>query len=333
MPRRRRSGLTCERAGIFLTGAWLLLSTPSVAEGADVDDRGVSRLTIVSDSACPSQQAVASALATLNAPEAWPTGTVRIQAADDTLVVDLGVTTIGPERSHREIHVTPDCDERATTVALVIATWTGELTSDAASAPVLPRRMVEPQREIAPRPVTAAPQPRPATPSAREIGAGVLLSSSGGLAPGLSVDFVQTKNPGGLGWQAKLSLPMQRDRSAVGGTTRWTRLTADVALNASTTLGRYTLSAAAGVVGAYTLTSGQGYPIERSAQALTGGLAAGLRAGMAWRRLRIWTEVEAYRYVFPQTILVYSTSGDAMGSASLPSSDVRWALGLAYPFR
>jgi hypothetical protein len=335
-PKWWRPGLTRLRASV-LAGAWMIAPPPSLAEGttegSEVGGGTASKLTIVSDSACPSREAVARVLATLNAPEAWPTGTVRIRAAGDTLVVDLGVATIGPERSHREIHVTPDCDERATTVALVIATWTGELTSDAASAPVLPRRTGEQQRELGPTQVAPTPPPRSATSSVRAIGAGLLLSSSGGLAPGLSVDFTQTKNPGGLGWQAKLSLPMQRERSAVGGTTRWTRLTADVALNASMTLGRYTLSAAAGVVGAYTLASGQGYPIERSAQALTGGLTASLRAGVSWRRVRVWTQVEAYRFVFPQTILVDSTRGDAMGGAALPSSDLRWAIGLAYPFR
>jgi hypothetical protein len=276
---------------------------------------------------------VASALATLNAPEAWPTGTVRIQAAGDTLAVDLSVAMLGAERSRREVRVTPDCDERATTVALVIATWTGELASEAASAPILPRRTEDPKLALAPKQAATAPPARPAATSVRELGAGLLLSSSGGLAPGLRVGFLQTKDPGGLGWQAQLTLPMQRDRGAVGGTTRWTRLTADVAINASTTLDRYVLSAAFGLVGAYTLTSGQGYPVERSAQAWTGGLAASLRASVAWWRLRVWAAVEGTRYVFPQSILVYSSRGDAVGSTSLPSSDLRWVMGLAYPFR
>jgi hypothetical protein len=290
------------------------------------------RLTIISDSACPSGPAVAEALATLCPPAEWPNGMVRIHAVTDMLLVEL----IADGSTQRQLRVADDCAVRATTVALVIATWTGELASDAAGAPVLRRQAARPRNEV---PAKVSPVRIPVLPVAvapateRELGAGLLLAIAGGVAPGLCIDFIKTRAPSGLGWQAGLTLPAQRERSAAGATTSWTRASASIALNGRITLHGLAISADAGLAGAYTLTSGQGYSIDQGAQALTGGLVAGARLALPWRRIRIWTDVRAYKWLFPQTVAVDSTAGVRLATVALPSSDFHWAVGLAYLFR
>jgi hypothetical protein len=306
------------------------LPSPVAADGpSDAGDPAGPRLTITSDSTCPSGPAVADALATLVPPTEWPSGSVRIQAVADVLVVEL----VSDESTQRQLRMTADCGLRATTVALVIATWTGELASDAAGAPVL-RGPAAGGRSRTPAeisPVTTAALPvAPATE--RELGAGLLLSISGGLAPGVRMDFVQTRAPEGLGWQVGLVLPAQRDRAAGGGTTSWTRAAANLAVTGRLTLRRFVVSADAGLALAYTFTSGHGYSINQGSEALTGGLVAGARLSLPWWRMRVWTDVRAYKWLFPQAIAVDSPEGDRLATVALPSFDFQWAMGLAYLF-
>jgi hypothetical protein len=311
-------------------------STPAdpapVAAGLPAEASGAvePRLSITSDTGCPSGAAVAKALATLCPADEWPSGTVRIQAVADRLIVEL----IADGATQRQLRVADDCGVRATTVALVIATWTGELSSDAAGAPVLRSRVTRGEGPVRPSPVrSSAPPAGVASANEHELGAGLLLSLSGGVAPGVRVDFIQTRAPWGLGWQAGLALPAQRESNAARATTRWTRATASLALNGRITLSRLAVSVDAGFAGAYTLASGQGYDIDQGAQALTGGLVAGARLALPWWRLRLWTEVRATKWLFPQTVAVDSTAGDQVAAVALPSSDFQWAVGLSYLFR
>jgi hypothetical protein len=320
----------CLRLAVLLPGClfpvWVAAAAP------DARDSTQPRLTITSDSTCPSGPAVAEALATLCPPTEWPSGAVHIQAVDDRLVVEL----TADESTQRQLRVTADCGLRATTVALVIATWTGELSSDAAGAPVLRGRTAAARKDVPARsqvlPAVVAAAVIAAT-SERELGAGLLLAMSGGVAPGVGINFVQTRAPRGMGFQADLTLPAQRERAASGATTSWTRAAASIALNGRLTLRRLVVAVDAGLAGAYTFTSGHGYAIAQGAQALTGGLVAGARLALPWRRMRIWTEVRAYQWLFPQTVALDTTAGDRVATLALPSSDFQWAVGLAYLFR
>ena len=234
-------------------------------------------LTIESNSTCPSSSAIGTALARRLPPARWPSGTVRVQTLAGTLIVDL----ISDGISQRQVGVTADCALRATTVALIIATWTGKLTSDAAAAPTIRPPAASPP---AVAPVRHAPPPPPISGQAtssyapeRELGAGLLLALWDGLAPGVRIDFVQTRAPRGLGWQMGLALPARRERSANNVATSWTRAAVSIALNGRIDLGRLAVSIDAGGAGSYTIVSGQGFSIDQSGQALTAGLAAGLR--------------------------------------------------------
>jgi hypothetical protein len=314
-------------ATIVLLGAWFFPAPAAADVTRSASTPPAPRLTIVSDTNCPSGSEVADALAALRPLAEWPSGTVRIQATDDMLVVDMR-----PDESRRRrLRVAADCGERASTVALIIATWTGELSSDAARAPVLLGQPAGTDGQAVATP--ASPPAHATTSTERALGAGLFLALSDGVAAGLRIDFAQTRNPSGLGWQAGLSLPTQRERAAAVGTSGWTRAAADVTLNGRVNLGRLALSADAGVAGAYTFTSGHGYTVDQGAQSLTGGFVAGTRLSLPWQRMCIWTDVRAYKWLFPQTVVVDSTSGERLATVSLPSSDFQWAIGVSYLLR
>jgi hypothetical protein len=226
--------------------------------------------------------------------------------------------------------VASDCGARATAVALVIATWTGELSSEAAGEPVLRRPAGARSSDVAPdssQPAVTAPA------TERELGASLLMSVSGGVAPGVAIDFVQTRASRGLGWQAGLSLPAQRESSGPGGTTTWTRAMASIAVNGRMTVRRLVLSVGAGLAGAYTFTSGRGYPIDDGEQSLTAGVVADGRVAYSWSRVRVWTGLRCYQWLLPQSVVVEGPSGARVASIDLPSTDLQWAVGVAYVFR
>jgi hypothetical protein len=297
---------------------------------SSVESQSSLPLTIASNTACPSGPAVLDALAMLAPPTEWPRGSVRIHATADLLLVDLTFE----ESARREVTVPADCESRATTVALLIATWTGKLSSDAAAMPVLPAPVPAPPSPTAPSPIaplsTSATHSSSAPPRTtdRELGAGLLLAISGGIAPGFALHFVQTRAPRGLGWQAALTLPARRNQSSTG----WTRASASAELNARASLGRLAASLDAGLAAAYTLTSGQGYSIDQDLQSVTAGLVAGLRLALPWRRLQLWADLRIYRWLFPQKVAVTTVEGTPVTTVSLPSSDLHFTVGVSYVF-
>jgi hypothetical protein len=300
--------------------------------GADTPSDGGarSRLTIESDSTCPSGPAVADALAALVPPAQWPSGKVGIQAVADALVVQL----ISTGTTKRVLHVTPDCDLRADTVALVIATWTGELASDVAGEPVLPGQAASasgaPSARIHPVTMPVPPVVVPATE--HELAAGALVSVSGGIAPGVRIDFVTSRAPRGMGWQVGLTLPARRDLAAGSVSASWTRAAASIAIHGRMPLRRLLFSADAGIALAYTFASAYGYAIYQGEHAITGGLVAGARLAFPWRSVRLWAELRAYGWLVPQAIAVDSSAGNRLATRNLPSSDFQSAVGLAYLF-
>ena len=156
----------------------LLLAQSPIGE-AD-GGRPEGDLDITSESDCPSSQAVREALALLRPPADWPNAEVAIRATQDSLSIDFG------ERSsiRRQIAVGPECVTRASSAALVIATWMDDLPAQAARAPVL--RAAE---------VASASTPVPTPDRARyEIGAGLSAAESGGWAPGLHAEVIRLRH-------------------------------------------------------------------------------------------------------------------------------------------
>ena len=302
--------------------AWAETPPPEAATSEAPVPNG-PRLTITSDSACPSTTSVLEALTTLAPPDSWPEGTVSIQTTAHQLVVQL-VSEL----------LSDGCDLRAATVALVILTWTGRLASEAAGTPELRAQKKNTQASARSLPVATTSTPSGVTTTTeRELAAGLVLSVSGGLAPGARIDFIETRAPRGLGWQLGLALPARRERGTALGTTSWTRAAASVAINGRITLRRLLVSADLGLAGAYAFTSAQGYSVGHSSEAITGGFVGGTRLEVPWRRWRIGADCRVYKWLFPQTIAFDAAAGDRLATVALPSFDIQVALGLGYVFR
>jgi len=138
-------------------------------------------LVIVSDSDCPSGEAVRDALLALRPAGEWPALSVAIREFPQMLVIEIGSQKTNP----RQLAVGPDCATRAAAVALVITAWTGDLPVEAAGTPVLqpPAVVVQPPG-MKPEEVIRKTGARHT-----EIGAGLLAATADGIVPGIRLEF------------------------------------------------------------------------------------------------------------------------------------------------
>jgi hypothetical protein len=320
MPPRVRSlslVLSAALAAILAVGRAEAGSQVPAADGA---------LVIVSDSDCPSAEAVRDALVGLRPVEQWPALSVAIRATAQTLVVE-----IGPEKTNpRQLAVGPDCAMRATDVALVISTWTGDLPVEAAGAPVLQPATPIPPPSQDKRPETVIPK---SDARESEIGAGVLAATAGGIVPGIRVEFGRMRPGSGLGWQVYLTVPAARQVNVGGGTTRWTRISAGAALDARWAMRRFFLDGALVGVAALTYAWGQGYVANQSDWSPTWALGAGIRAGTPWGRIRLWLDLCAVKWLREQRVQIDPVTTGTANAANLPSWDAQAAIGISYAFQ
>lgn len=286
------------------------LPSPSPAAG----------LVIESDSVCPSAAAVRAALVGLRPHDDWPPAKVAIVADEQFLRVELdGART-------RQVTAGIDCLSRAATVAVIVATWLGEFPAEAATAPVL-QPVLQPTL-----PSTLQPRTPPPPRTQQEVGAGLLTTLSGGMVPGGRVEYARLRPDGRLGWQASLAWPAPREVAVAGAKTRFTRAAVSVAVHGALPIRRFLLSGDAGPAAGYTIAWGQGYDTDQTDQSLTYGVTAGVRVGLPWRNLGLWTDVRMFKWLYGQSVQIDSNDGAATEKVWLPTWDVHWALGMSYPF-
>jgi hypothetical protein len=283
-------------------------------------------LAIVSDSDCPSGEAVRDALLGLRPVEEWPSLSVAIHTTEQILEVEIGSQETNP----RQLTVGPDCATRATAVALVITTWTGELPVEAAGTPVLQPSAVVLQPSAAKESARAAPK---AEARQSEIGAGLLAATAGGIVPGGRVEFGRMRRGSGLGWQVDLTVPAARGVTLGSGTTRWMRISAGVALDARWAMRRFFLDGELGGVAALTYAWGQGYATNQSDWSPTWGLGAGIRAGVPWGRTRLWLDLRAVKWLREQSVRIDPVTTGTATTANLPSWDAQGSIGISYIFQ
>jgi hypothetical protein len=280
------------------------------------------RVVIQSDSDCPSAQAVRKALLELRAADDWPSSSVSIQVKEQSIVVDLGAGST----TRRPIPVAADCDARAATVALVVATWASDLPAQTVTSPVMQPATNGSTGQRSLEPAVANLRPRH-----HEIGGGLLAAVGGGLAPGIRIEVVRLPGDVGVGWLASLVVPAARARALGGGTTAWTRPSAGLAVHARLARSGWFLSGDAGMAVACTIAWGRGHTSNQTDQSLTYGPSVGVRGGLPWKRLKMWVDLRGGRWLYGQDVQVDGDAGD-VASASLPAWDVQGALGASYPF-
>jgi len=294
---------------------------------ADADvPAGGGGLAIVSDSDCPSGEAVRDALLGLRPVEEWPSLSVAIHTTEQILEVEIGSQKTNP----RQLIVGPDCATRATAVALVITTWTGELPVEAAGTPVLQPSAVVIQPPAVKQLEAAIPR---ADARQSEIGAGLLAATAGGIVPGIRLEFGRMSRGSGLGWQVDLTVPAAREVALGGGTTHWTRVSAGVGLDARWARRRFSLDGELGAVATLTYAWGQGYVANQSDWSPTWGLVAGMRAGVPWGRARIWIDIRACKWLREQSVQIDPVTTGTAITANLPSWDAQGAIGISYIFQ
>jgi len=295
----------------------------ALATLAPRETAAAERLSIESNADCPSAEAIRKALFGLRAADDWPSTTVSIQVKEQGIFVDLGASGA----SRRTIPLAPDCDARAATVALVVATWANDLPAQTVTSPVL-----QPATNVS----AGRPSPEPASANARpghhEIGGGLLAAMGGGIAPGVRVELVSLRGGGGVGWLASLVVPAARELAVGSGKTAWTRASAGLALYGRLASNGWFLSGDAGMAVAYTVVWGRSYTSNQTDQSLTYGPTVGVRGGLPWKRLKIWIDLRGGRWLYGQSVQIDGDAGQGVATASLPAWDVQWTLGASYPF-
>jgi hypothetical protein len=285
-------------------------------------------LTIDSDSSCPSANAVQTALVDLRPTNEWPAIQVAIRTHEQTLVVEIGSREI----KRRQLIVGQDCGARATTVALIIATWMNDLPAETADSPILRSSPIVSQPKApADRSLVRQSEVK-AERSYHEINLGGMVAWGGGLVPGLHLDYARFRRPSGFGIQVSITVPGSHDVDLGIGITHWTRISAGMALVARWTARNFYLAADAGAVAALTYAWGEGYTVNQTDRSFNGSLVAGLRAGVPFGRFQIWTDIRAFRWLYNQNVEAEGDSNSRVRNIMLPSWDGQWALGIGYVF-
>jgi hypothetical protein len=285
---------------------------------AEVSPSSQIGVSVESDSDCPSGDAVLRELRALRPTTALPALRVAIQSDPAGLRLRM---EDDPE-AERWILAPADCATRAATVALVIATWSGELPAQAADHPDL-------KPNVRPSPV-ARPQPAlTARIGHTEVGAGGLASVAGGLVPGGRIEVTHLR--GAFGAQISLGFHGPRGILVGGGTTRFTRISGAATFHARVPVRALYIGGDVGAAAGIAVAWGNGYARNDTDASATWGLVAAARAGLPVGRFRLWTELRVLRWLYEQRLQIDDPASGS-GRAVLPSWEGQWSLGMGWMF-
>jgi hypothetical protein len=276
------------------------------------DDDSAEELVIASDSPCPSTDAVRTALTKLRPPPEWPDAEISIHAAADALTIEIE----SQSSVRRQIAVALDCGERATSAALVIATWMDDLPAEEAGAPTLQASTV----------TSPASAPRLAH---YEAGAGLTSAFAGDWAPGLRAELVRRQSADVFAWQASIDLVGPHEVAAGQGSSRWMRAGVAGGVQARSAYESFFLAADMGLEGALTVAWGAGYAEDRSDHSFTWGPVAGARAGISWGRVLLWLDLRGHWWARDDSVRIDSPSAAWVDSVDLPSWDAQGSVGVS----
>jgi len=298
---------------VRLSSLLVCLSLAQSAYGQGVDAAATEDLVLASDSVCPSTEAVLAALTKLRPPQEWPEAEIAIHAAEGTLSIEID----SQDTIRRQLSVGPDCDTRATSAALVIATWMDDLPDEETRAPVL-------------HTFVAAPAPVSASRSAYfEVGAGLAAAVAGGWAPGIHTELVRLRGGDTLAWQGSLDVVGPHETSAGQRISRWMRASVAGSVQARHAYDRFYVAADAGLAGAFTAAWGTGYTQDLRDSSFTWGPVVGARAGIPWGRFLLWIDLRGHWWARGDSVRVDSTSAAWIDTVALPSWDAQGSVGLS----
>jgi hypothetical protein len=271
------------------------------------------------DTACPSEDMIRAALRAARPHGAWPEQSVTVEVADDRLALLLGESPT----VRREIPADPDCTVRAESAAVIIAAWSGELSSHPTDGAVL--TVASP----APMPVLS-----PTRPSSHviEVEAAAFYSLLWGHAPGAWLGVTRAPGGSGIGVRALAAYQSARDIVLEGGANQMLRLLIGAAVTYRLQRTHVFASGDVGLVGTLTRAQGTGYEPNRAQSTTNFGGLAGLRGGLRLGRARLWLETRMLRLARAETVKVQSTSPGIADSSRLGAWDVQLGVGLGLNF-
>jgi hypothetical protein len=238
-------------------------------------------MTLQSDTACPSAEAVGDALVELGVGERGQAASAKVRATTSGLVIELGWPE-GRQSQYRTLTVEEDCTARARAAAIVVAAWLGSLPTTTLSAPAA---------QPASAPIIAKPAAGETPPKARRwllgLGFGVGASGDFDVAPSLAIEATRRLS-GRLGLAIAAGAAGPRQRTVGPGTSHFVR--SSMAL-----MGRIFMPAGAvradfdvGVAGGLTVAWGSDYPNNDSQHAFDFGPVGGIRVVVGSGHLRPW---------------------------------------------
>ena len=324
---------------------------------------GAATVTVESDSPCPSAHAVQKALDALGGRNAPRPASATLRSRGDRLTVEFSWPGT-PQSETRELAVESDCESRAQSAAVVIASWLGILpeatlvSTPLGAAPAeIPYAMAapgEPEKsaaeqlptaasstDVAARPVEADPtgadevlsgqrsEDRSLSSRRYWLGVGLTGSAGGGVVPGLRIELLRARARAGfdLGWMASTLVSMPRSKSLEGGTSSWIRPALGLEGLASWGGPCVQWAMDLGPLVALTVAWGSGYPINQTDESPTWGLTGGLRLQVALASSRLWAELRIIDWLHGESLQHEIQPTGIASLADLPSLEGILSLG------
>jgi len=299
---------------------------------------------VASDSQCPSAHAVQEALDALGGRLTPRPCSASVLNHGARLTVELAWSG-DPQSEMRELAVESDCDSRAQSAAVVIASWLGALPEVGlvTSSPKTPTEVQVAKSGVheSGQPPVEAPTVAPTTksharpseaPSLSDkalsgsgsrgvgrswLGVGVGGSAGGGVIPGARIEYLRASSSAGfhVGWMASALASMPRSQSLDGGTSSWMRPALALTGTASWGGDRVRLAMDLGALAGFTVAWGSGYPANHMDSSPTWGVTCGLRlqvnltSSVPWVELRVidWLHAQGLQHDIQPTGIVSTT--------------------------
>lgn len=314
------------------------------------------KVSVASDSACPSANAVHEALEALGARNVARPAWATVHSRGDQLTIELSWPG-DPQSEARKLTVESDCESRAQSAAVVIASWLGILPEATLVSTPLGLPPVEiPYAKVVPRepekkPVVESPTITPSTEApAHPVEAGAFVGdgafsgrrswlggglgglAGGGEVPGLRIELVRARANAGfhLGWMASTLVSMPRSQSLDGGTSSWIRPAIGMAGMASWGGPRVRLAIDLGPLAGLTVAWGSGYPHNQTDASPTLGVTGGLRLQLALASSMLWGELRVIDWLRGESLQHEIQPTGIVGSVDLPSLEGLVSLGWSF---
>jgi hypothetical protein len=282
---------------------------------------------------CPSVDEVSARLAPL-----FPTAPLTKESGADVVVLETSGGQVavrlrdpsGVITHERILEASASCAERATEVAVLIATWEADLHAEVAFpgaepqaprlAPPLPAPVdtVDTAR-VAPRPEAAAPPPEVT------LGAELFVAAppDAGKAPAGSIEATWGR---GDPWHGRTAISATGTHTLAlpPGQVSWRRATLALGVMGDLTRGRVRLSARLDALAAVILSQGTGFNVDAAATSWQAGADVGLRLSVpVTHRFTVWVDVAAAAFPGSQRLSALNVTG----APELPSLEIDGGLG------